>query len=93
MTKISIGNDTYPIEYFMGGDWKFLASVCGIGGANADYACIWCRCPKLQRHDTTKVWPLVNENQGGRTLKTIKKNLKGKKFNCNHPPLFTFIKL
>ena len=25
---------TYSIEYFLGGDWKFLACVCGLGAAN-----------------------------------------------------------
>ena len=45
---------TYNIEYFLGWDWKFLASVCGIGAANADCACIWCKFPKLQRHDIDK---------------------------------------
>lgn len=41
-------DNIYEIEYFLGGDWKFLASVCGIGAPNADYAYIWCKCPKLQ---------------------------------------------
>ena len=41
LKKISIDNENYNFEYFLG-DWKFLACICGLGAANADYACIWC---------------------------------------------------
>lgn len=41
-----MGDYKYDIEYFLGGDWKFLAYVCGLGAANQDYACIWCKCPQ-----------------------------------------------
>ncbi|CAB3993179.1 Hypothetical predicted protein, partial [Paramuricea clavata] len=56
LTEITLDNITYPLEYFLGGDWKFLASdMCVIGGANADYACIWCLCPKLKRQLKGKI--------------------------------------
>lgn len=29
-----MGDYKYDIEYFLGGDWKFLAYVCGLGAAN-----------------------------------------------------------
>ena len=47
LKDISVDNETFYFEYFLGGDWKFLACVCGIGAANADYACIWCKCARL----------------------------------------------
>ena len=34
----------FQLEYFLGSDWKFLACVCGIGAANGEHACIWCKC-------------------------------------------------
>ena len=40
LEKIEVTSVTYQIEYFLGGDWKFLAMLCGIGRANEDYACI-----------------------------------------------------
>lgn len=40
LKQLSAGDYTYDIEYFLGGDWKFLACVCGLGAANQDYACI-----------------------------------------------------
>ena len=58
LKEISVNNCTYQIEYFLGGDWKFLALVCGLGRANEDYACVWCKCPKQQRWDTSKKWSI-----------------------------------
>ena len=83
----------YHLEYFLGGDWKFLACVCGIGAANAENACVWCICPKLKRYDTSKSWSVLDPEFGARTLDEIKKCAKGKKFNCIHVPLFPFIPL
>ena len=33
LKEICVGNYKYNIEYFLGGDWKFLACVCGLGAA------------------------------------------------------------
>ena len=41
LDSITCENRTFKIEYFLGGDWKFLATVCGLGPANQDFACIW----------------------------------------------------
>ena len=30
LKEISVDNETFYFEYFLGGDWKFLACVCGI---------------------------------------------------------------
>ena len=38
--SIEVDEDKYDIEYFLGGDWKFLATIYGIGCAKQDYACI-----------------------------------------------------
>ena len=40
LNEVEVDNVNYKIEYFLGGDWKFLACVCGLGAANHDYACI-----------------------------------------------------
>jgi hypothetical protein len=35
---IKVDDNIYEIEYFLCGDWKFLASVfCGIGAANREF--------------------------------------------------------
>ena len=56
--KICVNGVNYKIELFLGGDWKFLATVCGIGPANHNFASIWCSCPKPQRWDVSKTWSI-----------------------------------
>lgn len=46
LQEISANNCTYNMEYFLGGDWIFLARVCGLFRANQEYACVWRRCPR-----------------------------------------------
>ncbi|CAB4010906.1 Hypothetical predicted protein, partial [Paramuricea clavata] len=55
LQKISVDDKTFDFEYFLGGDWKFLACVCGVGAANANHACIWCKCANLDRCDTIHI--------------------------------------
>ena len=56
LKEITVNNHKYRIEYFLGGDWEFLACVCGLGAANQNFACIWCKYPRLERFDITKKW-------------------------------------
>ena len=91
LNKVTVEGKTYNIEYFLGGDWKFLACVCGLGAASQDYACIWCKCPRNQRHDIQRVWSLSNSAQGARSLEEISSFAKSKKFNCKATSLFNFI--
>ena len=28
LTEITLDNITYPLEYFLGGDWKFFLNIC-----------------------------------------------------------------
>eukprot|EP00794_Sanderia_malayensis_P001659 gene1659-1848_t len=46
LNEINVYGGTLKVVYYLGGDWKFLACVCGIGAANSEYACIWCTCSK-----------------------------------------------
>jgi len=41
---LAIDGNVYNI-LFLGGDMKFLSTVCGIEQANAKYSCVWCKCP------------------------------------------------
>jgi len=91
LKEITVNNCTYNIEYFLGGDWKFLACVCGIGQANQDFACIWCKCPRKERYYTNKKWSITDTTLGARTIKEICEHAKTKKFNCKRSPLFEFI--
>ena len=51
LKEITVNSHKYSIEYFLGGDWKFLACVCGSGAANQNFSCIWCKCPGNERFD------------------------------------------
>ena len=93
LSSITCGGKTFQIEYFLGGDWKFLATVCGLGPANQDFACIWCLCPRSLRYDVSKSWSLTNLAQGARSIDLIKQHAKNKKYNCMRAPLFDFIPL
>ena len=75
---------------------KFLAISCGLEAANAEYACIWCKCPKGKRDDMTLEWSLTDVNKGARTIEEIAmKSTLGKqnaeRYNCCRVPLFPFI--
>ena len=91
LKEISANSCTYKIEYFLGGDLKFLALVCGLGRANEDYACVWCKCPREQRWDTSKTWSINDPKFGARTVAEIARFSTGKKLNCEAQPLFDFI--
>ena len=94
LSYVIVADNTLNLEFFLGGDWKFLATVCGIGPANQNFACIWCLCPKSLRHDTSKLWPLNDvPSNGSRTIESIQKDSKGRKNNCQNEPLFACIKM
>ena len=81
------------LSTFLGGleIWGGLETVCAIGAANQDYACIWCKCPRVKRWDTSKKWSISDTPMGARTVEELKEHAKKHKFNCKFPPLFDFI--
>lgn len=95
LSTIEVNNICFDIEYFLGGDWKFLATITGIDSASANYACIWCKCPALERHDSEIKWSICDSKFGARTIEeNIELASKHKKqFNVTHPPIFPKIPL
>ena len=51
LNVITISGKVYNTVLYLGGDWKFLATVCGIESATSEFACIWCKYPKEKRFD------------------------------------------
>ena len=93
---LTLGGVTYTIVFFLGGDWKFLAMVCGLESATCEYACIWCKCPKRQRFDMTMCWSITDVAKGARTINEIQQKSKLSKasklrYNCCRQPIFPFI--
>ena len=71
-TSVSLQGKIYQIDYYIGGDLKFLNIICGIDSCASKYSCIWCKCPSDQRYDTTRTWSMVDVKKGGaRTVKEI----------------------
>ena len=54
LTCIEVQGITYNLEYYLGGDWKFLAIVMGIDSARSEYPWIWCKCSKEERANMDK---------------------------------------
>ena len=93
---ITVNQRVYKIKFFLGGDWKFLATVSGLESANAEYACIWCKCPTKQRYDMSLQWSINDVDKGARTIKEITNKAKLSKrskvrYNCCEEPIFSFI--
>jgi len=40
LKEITVNGKNYKVEYFLGGDWKFLTMVCRLGPANQEHASI-----------------------------------------------------
>ena len=95
LTTITISDHTFDVQYYLGGDWKFLAMCTGVDSATSTYACIWCHCPAAERHFTRCDWSLTNEGSGARTIEeTIEiANSHRKRFNVSHLPIFPMIPL
>ena len=63
------------LGFFLGGNWKFLATVGGIGPTNQNIACIWCLCTRVLRCEVSREWPLDDkETKASRTIDSIKKD-------------------
>ena len=94
LKTVQFNGNTHTIEYFLGGDMKFLALVCGIEAANARYSCVWCKCPSSERWDMTKAWSAFDSSKGARTIAEIeilRKKPKSQRLGCSQSPLFNFI--
>ena len=79
------------LEFFLGGDFKFILLMMGLKGATSHYASVWCEVHKDNRWDTSL--PLHhNESNLKGTIKEISELAKKKgKQNCccEHTPLVT----
>ena len=94
LQSVTINGDEHRVEYFLGGDLKFLAIVCGIEAANANFSCVWCKCSNTDRWDMDKEWSAFDESKGARTVKNIEECLKlpkSRRVGCRSSPIFKFI--
>ena len=84
----------HKIKYFVGGDMKFLAIVCGIGAVSSNHSCIWCKCPSSDRWNMEKDWSTFDSSKGARTVAEIEsfsRKSKAQRMGCVGCPLFKFV--
>jgi len=97
LKRIEVDGTFYSIEYYLGGDWKFLATVTGIDSASCMYACIWCKCSANDRWDMDKQWSISDPSHGARTIEEnmqlASRPRSKKQYNVTHKPLFPSIPL
>ena len=95
LNEIKVKSETFSIEYFLGGDLKFLAIAVAIdNSACSKYACPWCKCSLDECGDLEKKWSISDPNFGARTVEesiSFSSLLKSRKKFVSHPPLFPTI--
>ena len=47
--KIKVNDRVINLEFFLGGDYKFILLMMGLKGATSYYACVWCKVHKNDR--------------------------------------------
>ncbi|XP_066016033.1 uncharacterized protein [Pocillopora verrucosa] len=89
--KIEVGGKSINLEFFLGGDYKFILLVMGLKGATSHYACVWCKIHKDMRWDTSFNLDHYQSPDLRRTLtemfELVKKKKQNDKYCCEHEPL------
>ena len=97
LNSINVDGKEFTVQFYLGGDWKFLALVTGIEAASSNFFCVWCKCPSDQKH-ITGIWSALNPKNGARTTNETQELSKQKrkpidKFCCIRQPLFPMVEI
>lgn len=89
--KIKVNDRVINLEFFLGGDYKFILLMMGLKGAMSYYACVWCKVHKNDRSKMDLDLDYYHSSDLKRTLKEMnelaqKQNAK-EKYCCEHKPL------
>lgn len=44
---LDVGGKVVNLEFFLGGDYKFILLIMGLSGATSNHACAWCKLIKM----------------------------------------------
>ena len=93
LSYIIVADSTLNLDFFRGGDWKFLATVWN--WSRQPELCLYVvHLPKSLRHDTSNLWPIKDvPSNGSRPIESTETDSKGRKITCQNEPLFTCIKM
>lgn len=88
---VTINNSSFHLEFFLGGDYKFLLLMLGIKSATSIYACLWCKIAKTNRWNMEFDLEHYNKSPLQRTLQEVitlgRKKGNTDKYSCEHEPL------
>ena len=88
---LTINNSSFNLEFFLGGDYKFLLLMLGMKGATSIYACLWCKIAKTKRWNMEFDLEHYNKSPLKRTLQEVitlgRKKGNTEKYSCEHEPL------
>jgi hypothetical protein len=87
--KLNVEGNDINIEFFLGGDYKFILMMLGLKGAISNYACAWCKIHKDERWKMDQHYSYYNEPTLSRSLEEIMAMSKKStdNFCCQHQPL------
>ena len=88
--KVNVEGKNINIEFFLGGDYKFILMMLGLKGATSNYACAWCKLHKDERWKMDQHYTYFNKPQMSRSLEEMHAMCTKSKENycCHQPPLF-----
>ena len=88
--KVNVEGTNINIEFFLGGDYKFILMMLGLKGATSNYACAWCKLHKDERWKVDQHYSHFNQPEMSRSLEEMHAMSTKSKDNycCHHPPLF-----
>lgn len=88
---LTINNSSFNLEFFLGGDYKFLLLMLGMKGATSIYACLWYKIAKTNRWNMEFDLEHYNKSPLKRTLQEVitlgRKKGNTEKYSCEHEPL------
>ena len=84
-----IDGESYPIEYLLGGDMKFLQIMLGLGSSLSNCSCLWCKIHKDDRFDLSKPFEFYQSCDMARTRTNLVTDSKRQAFGVKCKPLIS----
>jgi hypothetical protein len=72
--KIDVDGQTINLEFFLGGDYKFILLLLGLSGATSNYACSWCKVHNDESWNMKYDLEYYSCSKLKRTLEDLKKS-------------------
>ena len=69
--KINVEGKNINVEFFLGGDYKFILMMLGLKGATSNYACAWCKLHKDERWKMDQHYTTYNKPEFSRSLEEM----------------------